>query len=185
MSSWKSTRPRSVANDAAFEFFTLKIYLTWRGRFRWVESGGGGAHCVSCRGSGLHGQFLPARFRVESSPAGAKPARKSIAEMRASRGDSPPGLFDFLISNAPPSRRCWRGQDGSPDYLFQTNMVGAYHCLEKSARLEQPVFCFSPPAGSIRSLTAGSASAVSRGMPRVFRGRIAATPSALSSQGVR
>jgi len=24
------------------------------------------------------------------------------------------------------------GQDGSPDYLFQTNLVGAYQCLEKA-----------------------------------------------------
>lgn len=26
------------------------------------------------------------------------------------------------------------GQDGSPDYLFQTNLVGAYHCLEACRR---------------------------------------------------
>ena len=33
------------------------------------------------------------------------------------------------------------GQDGSPDYLFQTNLVGAYHCLEK-ARVWKSKFIF-------------------------------------------
>ncbi|MGO8701010.1 MAG: NAD-dependent epimerase/dehydratase family protein [Limisphaerales bacterium] len=43
----------------------------------------------------------------------------------------PPGPFDFLIEcSAEPS--VLAGQDGSPDYLFQTNLVGAYHCLEKA-----------------------------------------------------
>jgi CDP-paratose 2-epimerase len=43
----------------------------------------------------------------------------------------PPGPFDFLVEcSAEPS--VLAGQDGSPDYLFQTNLVGAYHCLEKA-----------------------------------------------------
>ena len=43
----------------------------------------------------------------------------------------PAGPFDFLIEcSAEPS--VMAGQDGSPDYLFQTNLVGAYHCLEKA-----------------------------------------------------
>lgn len=43
----------------------------------------------------------------------------------------PPGPFDFLIEcSAEPS--VLAGQDGSPDYLFQTNLVGAYNCLEKA-----------------------------------------------------
>jgi len=43
----------------------------------------------------------------------------------------PPGQFDFLIEcSAEPS--VLAGQDGSPDYLFHTNLVGAYHCLEKA-----------------------------------------------------
>jgi CDP-paratose 2-epimerase len=33
------------------------------------------------------------------------------------------------------------GQDGSPDYLFKTNLVGAYHCLEK-ARASGSKFIF-------------------------------------------
>lgn len=43
----------------------------------------------------------------------------------------PSGAFDFLIEcSAEPS--VLAGQDGSPDYLFQTNLVGAYQCLEKA-----------------------------------------------------
>jgi CDP-paratose 2-epimerase len=43
----------------------------------------------------------------------------------------PPGAFDFIIEcSAEPS--VLAGQDGSPDYLFQTNLVGAYNCLEKA-----------------------------------------------------
>jgi CDP-paratose 2-epimerase len=46
-------------------------------------------------------------------------------------GTFPPGPFDFLIEcSAEPS--VLAGQDGSPDYLFQTNLVGAYRCLEKA-----------------------------------------------------
>ncbi|WP_395750194.1 NAD-dependent epimerase/dehydratase family protein [Prosthecobacter sp.] len=43
----------------------------------------------------------------------------------------PTGPFEVLIEcSAEPS--VLAGQDGSPDYLFQTNLVGAYHCLEKA-----------------------------------------------------
>jgi CDP-paratose 2-epimerase len=43
----------------------------------------------------------------------------------------PKGSFDFLIEcSAEPS--VLAGQDGCPDYLFQTNLVGAYQCLEKA-----------------------------------------------------
>jgi CDP-paratose 2-epimerase len=43
----------------------------------------------------------------------------------------PSGPFDFLVEcSAEPS--VLAGQDGPPDYLFQTNLVGAYHCLEKA-----------------------------------------------------
>ena len=52
----------------------------------------------------------------------------------------PAGPFDFLIEcSAEPS--VLAGQEGSPDYLFQTNLVGAYHCLEK-ARQWQSKFIF-------------------------------------------
>ena len=52
----------------------------------------------------------------------------------------PAGPFDFLIEcSAEPS--VLAGQDGSPDYLFQTNLVGAYHCLEK-ARAWKSKFIF-------------------------------------------
>jgi CDP-paratose 2-epimerase len=52
----------------------------------------------------------------------------------------PTGPFDFLIEcSAEPS--VLAGQDGSPDYLFQTNLVGAYHCLEK-ARAWRSKFIF-------------------------------------------
>lgn len=43
--------------------------------------------------------------------------------------DFPPGGFDFLIEcSAEPS--VLAGMDGEPDYLFHTNVTGAYHCLE-------------------------------------------------------
>ncbi len=43
----------------------------------------------------------------------------------------PSGPFDYLIEcSAEPS--VLAGQDGAPDYLFQTNLVGAYNCLEKA-----------------------------------------------------
>lgn len=41
--------------------------------------------------------------------------------------------FDLMIEcSAEPS--VLAGQDGAPDYLFQTNLVGAYHCLEACRR---------------------------------------------------
>ena len=37
--------------------------------------------------------------------------------------------FDLMIEcSAEPS--VLAGRDGSPDYLFETNLTGAYHCLE-------------------------------------------------------
>ena len=46
-------------------------------------------------------------------------------------GNFPAGPFDFLVEcSAEPS--VLAGRDGSPDYLFQTNLVGAYNCLEKA-----------------------------------------------------
>jgi CDP-paratose 2-epimerase len=61
--------------------------------------------------------------------------RLEKAGVRFHRGDVrdastfPAGPFDVLVEcSAEPS--VLAGQDGSPDYLFQTNLVGAYHCLE-------------------------------------------------------
>jgi CDP-paratose 2-epimerase len=43
----------------------------------------------------------------------------------------PAGPFDFLIEcSAEPS--VLAGLDGSPDYLIETNLMGAYQCLEKA-----------------------------------------------------
>ncbi len=43
----------------------------------------------------------------------------------------PAGPFDFFVEcSAEPS--VMAGHDGSPDYVFQTNLVGAYNCLEKA-----------------------------------------------------
>jgi CDP-paratose 2-epimerase len=43
----------------------------------------------------------------------------------------PSGPFDYLIEcSAEPS--VLAGQGGAPDYLFQTNLVGAYNCLERA-----------------------------------------------------
>ena len=68
--------------------------------------------------------------------AGAKFHRGDVRDPAA----FPPGPFDFLIEcSAEPS--VLAGQDGSPDYLFQTNLVGAYNCLEK-ARQWQSRFVF-------------------------------------------
>ena len=73
-------------------------------------------------------------------------SRLEKAAVRFHRGDVrgansfPPGPFDFLIEcSAEPS--VLAGQDGSPDYLFQTNLVGAYQCLEK-ARAWKSKFIF-------------------------------------------
>jgi CDP-paratose 2-epimerase len=59
--------------------------------------------------------------------AGVKFHRGDVREPNA----FPTGPFDFLVEcSAEPS--VLAGQDSSPDYLFQTNLVGAYHCLEKA-----------------------------------------------------
>lgn len=72
--------------------------------------------------------------------------RLEKAGVRFHRGDVrdansfPPGPFDFLIEcSAEPS--VLAGQNGSPDYLFQSNLVGAYYCLEK-ARAWRSKFIF-------------------------------------------
>ncbi len=45
----------------------------------------------------------------------------------------PATSFDLMVEcSAEPS--VLAGQDGSPDYLFHTNLVGAYHCLEACRR---------------------------------------------------
>src|SRR4051812_25654084 len=45
--------------------------------------------------------------------------------------DFPGGPFDFIIEcSAEPS--VLAGKNGSPDYVFRTNLVGAYQCLEKA-----------------------------------------------------
>ena len=65
------------------------------------------------------------------------PPRLEKAGVQFHRGDVrdansfPSGPFDFVIEcSAEPS--VLAGQVGSPDYSFQTNLVGAYHCLEKA-----------------------------------------------------
>jgi CDP-paratose 2-epimerase len=65
--------------------------------------------------------------------------RLEAAGIRFHRGDVrdpstfPAEPFDLMIEcSAEPS--VLAGQDGSPDYLFQTNLVGAYHCLEACRR---------------------------------------------------
>ena len=59
--------------------------------------------------------------------AGAKFHRGDVRDPAA----FPAGPFDVLIEcSAEPS--VLAGQDGSPDYLVQTNLVGAYNCLEKA-----------------------------------------------------
>jgi CDP-paratose 2-epimerase len=65
------------------------------------------------------------------------PPRLEKAGVQFHRGDVrdansfPPGSFDFLIEcSAEPS--VLAGHGGSPDYSFQTNLVGAYNCLEKA-----------------------------------------------------
>jgi len=57
-------------------------------------------------------------------------------------GSFPPGPFDFIVEcSAEPS--VLAGHDGSPDYLFQTNLVGAYHCLEKARTWESRLIFLS------------------------------------------
>jgi len=55
-------------------------------------------------------------------------------------GAFPPGPFDLLIEcSAEPS--VLAGHNDAPDYLFQTNLVGAFNCLEK-ARAWRSQFLF-------------------------------------------
>lgn len=75
-----------------------------------------------------------------------KGAELNVPRLRAAgvifhRGDVrdpdsfPDETFDLMVEcSAEPS--VLAGQDGSPDYLFQTNLVGAYHCLEACRRHE-------------------------------------------------
>lgn len=63
--------------------------------------------------------------------------RLTAANIQFLRGDVrdpnsfPAERFDFLIEcSAEPS--VLAGHDGSPDYVFHTNLVGAYNCLEKA-----------------------------------------------------
>ena len=54
----------------------------------------------------------------------------------------PADAFDVLIEcSAEPS--VLAGQDGSPDYVFQTNLVGAYQCLEKARAWKSKVIFLS------------------------------------------
>jgi CDP-paratose 2-epimerase len=54
----------------------------------------------------------------------------------------PTGAFDVLVEcSAEPS--VLAGQDGSPDYVFQTNLVGAYQCLEKARAWKSRVIFLS------------------------------------------
>ena len=72
--------------------------------------------------------------------------RLEEAGVRFDRGDVadansfPTGPFDIIVEcSAEPS--VLAGRDESPDYVFQTNLVGAYQCLEK-ARLWDSKFLF-------------------------------------------
>ena len=58
------------------------------------------------------------------------------------------GEFDAIVEcSAEPS--VLAGVDGAPDYLCQSNLLGAYHCLEAAARGALRS-CSSRPAASIR-----------------------------------
>ena len=57
------------------------------------------------------------------------PARRCAG----ARGRPGGGDFDALVEcSAEPSALA--GVDGSPDYVVQTNLVGAYNCLEVARR---------------------------------------------------
>jgi CDP-paratose 2-epimerase len=54
----------------------------------------------------------------------------------------PAGPFDFLIEcSAEPS--VLAGVDGSPDYLFEANLVGAYRCLEMARKWKSELIFLS------------------------------------------
>ena len=89
------------------------------------------------------------------------PPRLEKAGVQFHRGDVreansfPPGPFDFLIEcSAEPSVLACQG--GSPDYSFQTNLLGAYNCLESPGVEQQLYFPFDQPRLSYRA--AGSPS---------------------------
>jgi len=66
----------------------------------------------------------------------------------------PEGPFDFLVEcSAEPS--VLAGRDESPDYVFQTNLTGAFHCLEKARRWNsRVVFLSTSRVYPIRALEA-------------------------------
>jgi CDP-paratose 2-epimerase len=112
-------------------------------------------------GAGFIGSSLALRMRETFPNAGivcmdnlyrrgseVNPPRLEKAGVQFHRGDVrdansfPSGPFDFLIEcSAEPS--VLAGRDGSPDYLFQTNLVGAYHCLEKARTWDSRVIFLS------------------------------------------
>jgi CDP-paratose 2-epimerase len=57
-------------------------------------------------------------------------------------GSFPKDRFDYLIEcSAEPS--VLAGTDGSPDYLYHTNLTGVYHCLEKVRKWEAKLLFLS------------------------------------------
>lgn len=75
-------------------------------------------------------------------------ARLEAAGIRFQKGDVrdpetfPADPFEFLVEcSAEPS--VLAGTDGSPDYLFHTNLTGLYHCLEKARQWRSRVIFLS------------------------------------------
>lgn len=104
---------------------------------------GGAGFVGSNTALALHDAFTEAKITVMDnlyrSGSELNVTRLEAAGIAFHRGDVrnpesfPEEPFDLMIEcSAEPS--VLAGRDGSPDYLFQTNLVGAYHCLEACRR---------------------------------------------------
>lgn len=119
-------------SDLRFQIFLMRLLIT-----------GGAGFVGSNTALALRTAFpeasLTAMDNLYRRGAELNVTRLKAAGITFHRGDVrhpdsfPEEPFDLMIEcSAEPS--VLAGQDGSPDYLFQTNLIGAYHCLEACRR---------------------------------------------------
>ena len=96
------------------------------------------AVALAARHPGLGGRRArqPQAPRLRAQPPAAARGRRRVRPRRRARARRPARAADEIDAivecSAEPS--VLAGVDGSPDYLVQTNLLGAYHCLELARR---------------------------------------------------